>query len=49
MMFLHTLKRDLGTDNKTELEFCKANQEGCRAGRAAQSAEAAMIDSLIQN
>ena len=31
-----TLKRDLGTDNKLELEVCMTNQEDWRARRAAR-------------
>ena len=34
--FIDTLKRDLGTDDKLELEVCMTNQEDWRARRAAQ-------------
>ena len=34
--FIDTLKRDLGTDDKLELEVCMTNQEDWRARRAAR-------------
>ena len=34
--FIDTLKRDLGTDDKLELEVCMTNQEDLRARRAAR-------------
>ena len=34
--FIDTLKRDLGSDDKLELEVCMTNQEDWRARRAAR-------------
>ena len=45
--FIDTLKRDLGTDDKLELEVCMTNQEDWRARRAARLRPPWLIDWLI--
>ena len=44
--FIDTLKRDLGTDDKLELEVCMTNQEDWRARRAARLRPPWLIDWL---
>ena len=42
--FIDTLKKDLGTDDKLELEVCMTNQEDWRARRAARLRPSGLIE-----